>query len=67
METQTLKPEDFKVSRHAAAKFLGISDRMLMKLDIPFFRIGDSLIKFRQVDLDRIRDNSIHNAGSVAS
>lgn len=67
MEKRKLRPDEFKVSRHAAAKFLGISDRLLMKLDIPFFRIGGGLVKFRQVDLDRIRENSIHNAGSVGS
>lgn len=65
MKENKLKPEEFTVSRSKAATFLGVSYRLIMKLDLPFFRVGNGLIKFRQADLDEIRENSIHNSGGA--
>lgn len=60
-----LKASEFTVNRNAAAKFLGVSYRLLGTLDIPYFKIGSSHIRYRQKDLDKLQEEGIHNAGSV--
>lgn len=60
-----LKAVEFNVNRHSAAKFLGVSYKLLSQLDIPYFKIGNSHIRYRQKDLERVQEEGIHNPQSA--
>lgn len=62
---EKLRASEFVVSRNAAAKFLGVSYKTLAQIDLPFFKIGNSYVRYRQKDLDKMEEEGIQNAGAA--